>query len=118
MEIKFRKYNHSRMEMVYSEDLSKGLESYFANCDGDKFGDDMQFTGCVDSRGADIYVGAIIEWFGRNLVVEFGECDVSISGVTFDISTLAYHIGGMPLSLDVEYKVLGNVDQTPELLNA
>ena len=78
----------------------------------------MQSTGIKDKNGVEIFEGDIVLEDGMQRIVSFGEQEYEE-----DFGNLAYYIGfnvytkcGFAIISPVEYEVIGNVWENPELL--
>ena len=129
-EIKFRSWDNFNAVMTYSKNSIQGLETFFLQynlcIDGGNKMFLMQYTGLKDKNGKDIYEGDILNIkttyknnmadlrFQGNTLVEI----IFLNGSFVDkyTHTMIYKRILSIVSKKIEYEVIGNIHENPELL--
>lgn len=112
------------MTHIYTLEFLQGGIRVSDGCWHEKFlGDEvilMQSTGLEDKNGVEIFEGDIVLENGIQRAVSFGEQEYEE-----DFGNLAYYVGfnvytkwGYSSIDPVEYEILGNIYENPELLEA
>lgn len=129
--IKFRAWDKDKKQMLIVDDLD-GLRTgnpivcVSSNMDGtlplESLGriPIMQFTGLLDKNGKEVYEGDIVECQIRNRMTHKGEVLWDQGSAMFRIQFINEN-GGISWSAyrsDLKCKVIGNIYENPELLEA
>lgn len=115
--IKFRAWDILRKRMIDDTRLW-GFEygELFPKTPDQRAFDLMQFTGLLDKNGKEIYEGDIIEHIDeRYIVPEF----TPLSRL-YEAENIKPHYGGSDdwmAASDIDWEVIGNIYENPELLN-
>jgi uncharacterized phage protein (TIGR01671 family) len=115
--IKFRAFDTTIKKMFDFESICElyDLEQLYRLTEtNDQYTKFMQFTGLQDKNGVDIYEGDLLSWDSADLVMG---CKFEIEDCAFTLSNVNGS-GGAMMNQDymLNYKVIGNIHQNPELL--
>jgi len=123
-EIKFRAFDKKEKEMFYSEtyqsktSMSFGLSNFLREI-SDIEDTLMQYTGSKDKNRVEIYEGDILEAFdilGEREIYPVIFIDGAFMGKRLDDEEFPYFYLFANKSLSKTYKVIGNIYESPELL--
>ena len=122
-EIKFRAYDKKENEMFYSSmyqdktSMAYGLSNFLSECT-DIEDTLMQYTGLKDKDGVEIYEDDIVKFIPSGeygLVTTFGSSQNL--GIEWENSRTAFFTPMFYLGCETELEIIGNIYESPELLD-
>ena len=108
--LKFRSFDEELNQFCYF-DLLGEFDDHAYYLLGNK--NVEQFAGLTDKNGVEIFEGDIVDSIGYRGEVIFEDCSFNVDG--FYYSSMDYPT--MAFSENVEFEVIGNIHQHPELLS-
>ena len=122
-DIKFRAYDKKENEMFYSSmyqdktSMAYGLSNFLSECT-DIEDTLMQYTGLKDKDGVEIYEDDIVKFIPSGeygLVTTFGSSQNL--GIEWENSRTAFFTPMFYLGCETELEIIGNIYESPELLD-
>ena len=99
-------------EMLGPSEIHDLMFNYGENYDHVKAAKVMQYTGCRDSKGVDIYEGDIIEWKEEDIIFEVKWSPEDCGYICIRDNCA----GSMNQQYIDHFEVVGNIYENPELL--